>query len=110
MRSRLRALILSREVPVGSMGQQGAAIWLGRHSSPDRTLSSDRFLWQAQSLRRAITVDLQSVNLGTHNNSRISQSAAMLTVWRPSVCSKKVGTFGFTILSRCVSTQTSGVT
>ena len=33
--------------------------WLGRHSSPDRTLPSVRFLWQAQSLRQAITIDLK---------------------------------------------------
>src|SRR5438477_7028941 len=103
MRSRLRALILSREVPVGSMGQQGAAIWRGRHSSPDRTLPSVRFLWQAQSLRRAVTVDLQSVKLGTHNNSRISQSAVMLTVWRLFVCSKKTPELWFPLpLEMCM--------
>src|SRR5262245_28793543 len=58
MRSRLRAPTLSQEAPVGSMGQQGAAIWLGRQSPPDRTLASVRFLWQAQSPHQATSAEL----------------------------------------------------
>jgi hypothetical protein len=36
------------------MRQQEAVCWPGRHSSPDQTTAWDRFLWQAQSLRRGI--------------------------------------------------------
>src|SRR5262245_27662231 len=83
MRSRLRALTLSQEAPVGSMGQQGAAIWLGRQSPPDRTLASVRFLWQAQSqgteLSKTATGPHKSLTLRTHNTSRISQAVVTLS-------------------------------